>query len=102
MARLVKKIENKFYPGFYEDWELDNGLKMTVWKGENCSIIVSNQIKDVSDQIFERLTQVEKFKVLKLIAVGHYEIKIEEKLLNDIIEFIEKIDRKYLEEGNSY
>jgi hypothetical protein len=34
--------------------------------------------------------------------LGSLKNKIDEKLINDIIEFIEKIDRKSLKEGNSY
>lgn len=102
MAKLEYTLEASSYMPYIENWILDNNLVVGIYFESFCQVTISNSTGDIADQIYEKILKLEKFKDLKLNAISCYFIQIDEILIKDFINEIEKIDTSSLKKGKSY
>lgn len=102
MAILKRTIEEGPLIAQGEEWELKNGLVFDISFGNKTEVHVSSQSGDVTDQIFNILVQLEKYKNITLRAMECYYIQVDKHLIKDFMDSVEKIDISQLKQGKVY
>lgn len=102
MAILHHTIKASNFSTYQEHWHLDNFLRYTIYFGEKCYLTISSDSGDVADQIYEKLKHENNFKDIKLVGGSCYFLEIQQSLIKEIMDFVEKIDISTLKEGKSY
>ncbi len=102
MAILKQLINAGPYTTQCEIWDLENGLIFEINFGDYIDVSISSTTGDVSDQIFEKLNNLEKYSSMKLLSLGCYFIQIDKHMLKDLMKDVETIDSKSLRQGKIY